>query len=303
MFKKWLAVGFGTLTLVVPCISGLVFGQQNGPGLRREMASYAPFHLTQEEAAQLDQVLEHWQSASDKIKSFKCPFERWVYDEVFGPGSEIPMTKSVGKLKYAKPDKGLFQITEILHYTPATDPSQPATWEANPDEKTEHWVCDGKAVYEFDGTQKRLIVNELPVEMQGKAIADGPLPFLFGAEKEKLKARYFLRISRNTPDEIWIETHPRWQRDAANYKQVKLILDRESFLPSALEVSLPNGKTREVYIFKLEHAKVNDPLERFIGVFQQPRTPLGWKKEIRRAPPLQSAARPPQGRLPQVPRR
>ena len=34
----------------------------------------------------------------------------------------------------------------------------------------------------------------MPPELQGKAIVDGPLPFLFGADAQKLKQRYYLRI-------------------------------------------------------------------------------------------------------------
>jgi hypothetical protein len=63
---------------------------------------------------------------------------------------------------------------------------------------------------------------------------------------------------------------------------VELILDREKFLPKALAVYLPNGKSRTTYIFG--EAKINDPLELFIGVFQQPRTPLGWTKVVQPIP-------------------
>ncbi|MCA9247027.1 MAG: TIGR03009 domain-containing protein [Planctomycetales bacterium] len=254
------------------------------------------FQLTQQESVLLDQILELWEGESGKVKSFKCPFERWVYDPVWGPGPDIAMTKSMGQLKYAKPDKGMFKITDVLHYTPADDPAKPPTWNPKAGEYGEHWVCDGEAVYQFNTGQKKLIVNELPQEMRGQAIAEGPLPFLFGAEKEKLKTRYSMKVTQTQPD-IWIETLPRYREDAANYRRVTVILNREKFLPSAMRVELPNGKTREVFIFHLDQSKVNDPLDRFIGAFQQPRTPFGWTKEVVPAPtpqqqPPQAASRP-----------
>jgi TIGR03009 family protein len=182
-------------------------------------------------------------------------------------------------MKYAKPDKGLFRIRELYQYNVKTRDYDKAK------EPDEHWVCDGKAIYEFSSAKKQLIVRELPAEMRGQAIADGPLPFLFNAEAEKLNGRYFIRITNSTQTNIWLEAAPRFQQDAASFQRVELILDRQRFLPSAMQLYLPNGKSRTVYVFQIEQAKVNDPLERFIGVFEQPRPPLGWTKVVEPAPP------------------
>lgn len=245
-------------------------------------AARAPFELSAQQQAFVDQILELWERESGKIKSYKSSFERWEYDPVFGPAGDVPKTKSLGLLRYARPDKGMFRITDMLHYTaPASGDEQP-TWKAREGETGEHWVCDGEAVYEFNALKKQMIVSPLPPEMRGKAIADGPLPFLFGAEKEKLKARYFIRVSQSNEKEIWLEAYPRRQEDAANFQRVELILNRSQFLPSAMQVYLPNGKSRTVYIFN--DAKINDPLEVFVGVFQQPRTPLGWTKVVEPLP-------------------
>jgi len=255
-------------------------------------AAGAPFQLTARQQARVDQVLDLWEKESAKVRTFRCPFERLEYDPVFlAGGDKIPVTKSHGQIKYAKPDKGLFRIDDIARYD-----AKKGSWE-NSDEPGEYWVCDGKAIFEFNTPKKQLIVRQLPPELQGKAIADGPLPFLFSADARKLKRRYFIRITNITDDQIWLEAFPRFQRDAANYREVELILDRERFLPAALQVHEPNGKNRTVYLFHLTQAKVNDALERFIGVFQQPRTPLGWKKVVepaqRAAPPSRAARRRP----------
>ncbi len=262
------------------------------PSAQRQVpvAPQAPFQLTPDQQAAVDQILGLWQRESDQIKSFKCPFERWVYDGVFGPGANVAATKSVGHLKYVKPDKGLFRVTEIRHHKPASDPNQPPTWEPKEGEHGEHWVCDGTAIYEYRVAEKRLKVIELPPELRGQAITNSPLPFLFGAEKDKLKARYFIRVTQSTSSEIWLEAYPRLRENAGEFKRAEIILNREKFLPSALQLYMANDKTREVYIFKIDQSKVNDPLERFIGAFQQPRTPFGWKKEIQRVP-SQSAPR------------
>ena len=45
-------------------------------------------------------------------------------------------------------------------------------------------------------------------QLQGKAIVDGPLPFLFGAEAKKLKERYWLKVDsqpKQDPNQIWLD--------------------------------------------------------------------------------------------------
>lgn len=247
----------------------------------------APFQLTPQQQAEVDQILAMWEKASNQIKTFKCDFERWDYDPVFGPGGDVPMTKNTGEISYAQPDKGLYRINEIRRYNPDAQ-----EWEVQSEEPGEHWVCDGEAVYEFDGKKKQLIVRKLPAHLQGKAIADGPLPFLFGAEAAKLKARYFIRISEITPNQIWLEVFPRWQRDAADFQRVELILDRTEFLPTALRVHQPNGKNRTVYMFEAANAQVNNPLAKIINFFRPPIAPLGWQKIIEEVPQAPPAAAP-----------
>ena len=257
-----------------------------------------PVNLTPQQQAVVDQILALWESQSDKIRNYKCSFERWEYDPVFGPGKDargqdVAKTKSTGQVKYSKPDRGMFKIDEIRHFTPAKQPGVAPTWEVRKGDHPEHWVCDGEAVYEYNLAKKQLIVRHLPPEMRGKAIADGPLPFLFGAEKEKLKRRYYIQMTQSTNTEIWLEAFPKYRQDAANYKKVELILDREKFLPKALRVHLPNGKNHTVYIFG--EATVNSITEDILpDVFKRPHTPFGWKKVVEEPPrdPAKQATRP-----------
>ena len=256
-----------------------------------------PFEISDEHQVYVNQILALWEKESNKIKTFTCTFERFEYNSAFGPGKGIPLTKSTGQLKYAKPDKGLFRITERRRYNPKT-----RDWDVEQGDPNEHWVCDGKAVYEFDAGRKQVNVYSLPPELQGKGIADGPLPFLFGAEATKLMQRYFIQVTQQNNDEIWLEAWPRFQRDAADYQRIELILDRKKFSPKALKVYLPNtdSQRENSTVYKFDPAKVNDPIDRFLGVFQKPRTPFGWKKVVAQpppatAPPPRQAARPGQG--------
>jgi TIGR03009 family protein len=249
----------------------------------------AEFQLNAVQQAYLDQVLSSWQNQSSQVTIFQCPFERWEYNLSFGPRTkenvELPLNKNKGEVSYQKPDKGSFQVTEVRVWDPTAN-----DWVVKKDAIGEHWVCDGQSVYEYRHDQKQLVVRPIPPAMQGKAIVDGPLPFLFGADAAKLKARYFMRAEQSqNPNEIIIVTQPRFAADAADYKRVDLILDRAKMMPKAMQVHLPNGD-RHVYMFDIANAQVNGHLQRIKALFNAPSTPLFWKRVDEVMPPEQPPA-------------
>jgi TIGR03009 family protein len=228
-----------------------------------------PFRLTPPEAAEVDRILKLWESRSAAVKKFEAKFKRWEWDPVFGPPDK-PKFEDLGIVNYAAPDKGLFQIDG---------------------ERAEKWICDGTAVFEYNFTKKELIEHRLPPELQGKAIAQSPLPFLFGAQAQHLKQRYFIRLITppNVQGQTWIEVFPRFQQDAANFRRAELILTNKDMTPFALALYSPNGKSHTSYQFYA--MKINDPFDWLSNPFAA-KTPSGWTKSIDEPP--QAAA----GRVP-----
>lgn len=248
-----------------------------------------PFQLDAVEQQFVDQILQMWENAGADIKTYDCRFERWEYDPVFGPPND-PAIKCTGQLTYAKPDKGSFKIDDIRRFV-QKDPEKPGEYVLQKDEVGEHWVCDGKAIYEYKHEKKQLVVQALPENMRGKSIVDGPLPFLFGAEADKLKARYWIRSRQGNAAEIWLEAYPRTQADAANYHHVDVMLERKTMMPKAIQVHMPNGRNRAVYMF--EQPNVNGTLNQLFGaLFNSPRTPLGWTRVVEELPTAPQAAQP-----------
>jgi TIGR03009 family protein len=253
------------------------------------------FPLNQLQQAQLNQVLDAWQQESGKVATFTCPFERLEYVMAFSPviNNQIaPLNKNKGELSYSKPDKGSFEIKEIKTYKVLPAPAgqqQPAVqqgdWVKQPEAIGEHWVSDGTAVYEFrsDLNPKQVIERPLPPRVPGQEVLDGPLPFIFGANAEKLKQRYWMKLDDRNPspnNEIWLIAWPRYQQQAADFSQVDLILDKQRLLPKAMRVTLPN-KDAHVYVFHLDQASVNNPLSRIQQtLFEKPRIPWGWKHVV-----------------------
>jgi TIGR03009 family protein len=240
-----------------------------------------PFTLTPQEEAQLDRVLNQWEERNRDIKTFDCRFRRWIYDVVFGPPDQAKFI-DLGVIKYAKPDRGLFRID-----TTEKDGKEVSIDNA----RAEHWLSDGKSIFIYSPGKKQLIEQQLPPELQGKAIADGPLPFVFGAEAKKLKERYWIRLlppDKNQQDQILLEAFPRHQQDAANFHHAQFIITAEKMEPYALNLVQPNGKDHMAYVFF--DVVVNDPLRLFKGDPFRAFTPLGWQKIVRPAAPAAPTA-------------
>lgn len=252
------------------------------------------FALTAIEQAFLDQVLRQWEERSGKIETFNCDFTQFVYDPVFGPGKDesgqpIAKSEGYGAVSYQKPDKGSFHVKELL------------TWDASQQKRVananligEHWVCDGKKVYEYRSKEKQLVETPIPPQMQGQNIADGPLPFLFGAKADTLKERYWLRVDPRAPEgSIWLAAMPKRQQDAANYRLVELMLDSTKMLPSAMRVTAPDS-SQTTYTFKLAEASINSRVTAFWNtIFQAPRTPIGWTRVVEQPQMAAAPGQPP----------
>lgn len=244
------------------------------------------FPLTKEQEAQVDQVLNLWEKRNLDVKTFDSRFKRWVYDTVFGRPDQ-PRFVELGVVKYASPDRGMFKVDT------AEKNGQEVAIE---DARAEHWVSDGKAIIEFSHVKKQKIVHKLPPEMQGKAIADGPLPFLFNSDAKKLKQRYFLCIvtPRDVQGQIWLRAYPRFQQDAANFRYAEFIISAQKMEPYALNLIQPNGKDRVVYQFF--EIVINDPLRMFRGDPFRPSTPIGWQSIVEEPQGAQAQRAPNDGR-------
>jgi TIGR03009 family protein len=257
-----------------------------------------PFVLTPQQQADLDRALDEWERQSGQINKFQGNFKHWKYDPTFlppkiGPNGQLveqAIKYSEGVIKYSAPDKGLIEEKLTREVTDPGTPGQKMVERAY----GEHWACDGKVLSALDHEKKEIHRTQLPKEMQGTFITEGPLPFAFGTKAAPLKARYFLRLITPPGDtnEVWLDIRPRFQKDLTNFVEVDVILRAKDMLPTAIqithaEVKVPImteqgqkivlGRQREVYQFD-EASWFRWP--NFLGGEFQPSAlsmGLGWK--------------------------
>ena len=252
--------------------------------------------LAAQEEQQLDKLLVGWEFKNKQVTRYRCRFKRWNFDPVFGPQKEAYIFAE-GRIEYSAPDKGLYQTESVLYFTPPARSGEKATYRARSNDPGEHWICDGQSLYEFDYKQKKLFQRELPPDMRGAAIGDGPLPFVFGADAAKIKARYWLRTipGRSKGGDHFLEAVPKRQADAANLKRVEIIIGKQDFLPKAIQLYPANydprtNPSRTVYQFEKPETNFRDlnDLNILRRKFFNPATPPGWEKIVERYVTVQS---------------
>lgn len=249
----------------------------------RPVMPVAPFVLNEAQQQLLDQILLKWEKQSDKVSTFVCTFTRWEIDPTWGPKQNgYTASEGEGKIKYKSPDRGDYQINKVTRWD-----EKKAAYIADADSE-QHWICDGEAIFEFDAKAKLLKVRPLPPELKGKSIADGPLPFIFGAKAETLKRRYAMRDvtpKESVGKQIWLEAWPKYQADAANFQRAIVVLNEKTFLPEALQIFPPGivpveGKPQAYTAYSFQSPSVNNPLAILKGDFIPPITPPFWRRVV-----------------------
>jgi TIGR03009 family protein len=246
--------------------------------------------LPPEQQQHVDQLLEYWQKSSDQIRRCTCEFTRWDYDPTYcdyrNPQTQELAAFAVwrGEIRYAAPDKAMLETTELWKFAmEGDDPTMEQSQDQNLKLK---WMCDGKYVYEYDFVNKRLTDMSIPDAFQGDGLVNSPLPFLFGANRETLLNRFWIRpiTPANATDEYWLQVIPKRLQDARTYSRVELVIARQDFLPKSMILFSANYDPKEnpvsqAYVF--ENRKINGHLsaiQDFLGNFIRPKTPFGWER-------------------------
>ncbi len=248
------------------------------------------FPLPADQKQHVDQLLDFWQKSSDQVHQCTCEFTLWEYDPTFcayrNPQSQELAAHSVwrGMIRHASPDKALYETNEAWRFAITDD--KPNLEKVEDENIKQKWICDGKYTYNYDFVNKKLIDMPIPSEFQGQGLVNSPLPFLFGADRQTLQSRFWIRpiTPANAKDEYWLEAIPKQLADARIYSRVELVIARQDFLPKSMILFAPNYDPKEHPVsqaFVFENRTINGNLEAikdFFGGFIRPKTPFGWER-------------------------
>jgi TIGR03009 family protein len=248
-----------------------------------------PFKLTTDDEQKVDRLLARWEQWNAGVKTFDCRFKLWVYDGTFGRPDQ-PKFVDCGTIKYAAPDHAIFRID-------ATEKDGKEVPIENA--RAQHWVFDGKSLFELNHAKSQLIERTLPEGVQGTKLVDGPLTFAFGvaglssvfgtppcpypftAKAKELKEQFYLRETTpaaNQRDQVWLEAYPRSGRAVFPPKKLELIFRAGDMSPLAAKIVQANEKNYVVYSFF--DIVVNGPPASSNEDPFHPAVPRGWQKTI-----------------------
>jgi TIGR03009 family protein len=199
---------------------------------------------------QVEALLQEWSKRTNQIKKLSGTHVRATRDFAFGTESWAK-----GKFYLETPDRGRIDVEPWTGKLPEkakprrAPNGQTVALAIQRDSKRDRWICDGKDIKVIDDDHKTYDVVKIPPNQRGENIMDGPLPFLLGMPPEKAKARYRFKLLGQNESAYAIEVEPKWKQDAVDWSRARLILDRQTCLPT--KVSLVNAaRTSETeYLF------------------------------------------------------
>jgi TIGR03009 family protein len=240
--------------------------QDGSASMEADAAMQAPFPpLTAEEQQRVDQLLGAWEAKTKQTERYRCEFKRWEYDNTKAQGGNA-YRFSMGELRFEVPDSGLFDEKSVVVFNGIDEQNNP---KFDPDlDAAFKWVCDGQATYEFDHRLKQVTRRALASNETGLALADSYIPFMFRLDAAQMKERFWIREMAQDPNQpvtdYALEVFPRQRDLAANYTNIQIVLDGETFLPEAIVLFFPThnpqGGVDRREIFTFEKMKLNGDL-------------------------------------------
>ena len=198
----------------------------------------------------LDAFLLRWEDAMKRVDTLAAQCSRVEENKT------ALVTKTyVGTAKYLRPNSGLLEM-----------------YQRDKPENFEKIVVSGGILYQYVPQLKEIHAHHLPPPRPGQVAEDNFLGFLFGMKAEEAKRRYDLTLQKEDQYYVYIGVTPRFPADKADFKQARLVLNRDTFMPRQLWFMQASGDTVTWDFPKIEAGVRLNPAE-----FAKPPVPKGWK--------------------------
>lgn len=132
----------------------------------------------------------------------------------------------------------------------------------NADDKTktdyEAYICDGKAVYAYNGVQKTITQIDIPQNQAG--VDNLMLDFLSGMPANVVKQRFDINLFKTDDNYIYLDIKPLRPNDQREFAHLRLALygpaTKFAYLPAQVYMLKPNG---DAELWKFNNPQVDIP--------------------------------------------
>jgi TIGR03009 family protein len=210
----------------------------------------------------LDQLLARWEKETSRCETLAVDVVCSRKNPVFNRTEKL-----VGYAKFMRLSNG--EYAARLELRSQEDPN-----------RYEKYICTGGYIYVFRPEEKTILVYTVPKQQAGQLPDDGALPFLFGMKAELAKKRYNLRITKETEFYTYVEVHPLYPRDKADFTFARLAILNKEY------PNLPKDLPKEIFWVEPTQVEVKwdiTKLQRDVPgavqrtEFLKPDLPQGWQ--------------------------
>jgi TIGR03009 family protein len=236
-------------TLVVMALSSPIVLAQQG-GAPAQGANAPRSDVLNPTAGRLDSILASWEASMSSVRSASAQVTHTLVNKVLKDQEVFE-----GTAQFMKPNLAILDLK----------------MKGRPQD-VEHVVCTGTFAYQFNPGTQVIKVYELKTGLSGQ---DNFLPFLQGMKAQDVKARYDLTLIKEDKNYTYLKILPRLPEDKADFREARLVLWSQNYLPRELRFLDVNGNEN---IWDIPKIQANDP-QVTRNTFTAPKLPTGWKWE------------------------
>lgn len=217
---------------------------------------------------ELWKILVEWEQRSRQYKRLSTEHRCFVYDQIF----QIEI-RSEGTVYYDGQDKWRLDIEPVKIESSAKSQKLSPQGKAYSlrSDQPQIWIRNGNQIAQaMENPQKKYFVYDIPDKIREGSLVDHltrfrifgpPGEFLGGLTAKEAVELYQFTISPETDGKlIWMDVLPKTRSGLRYWKHCQVILNRETFLPFAIKILDPAGRTETVY--KFSDFKINENVDK-----------------------------------------
>lgn len=225
----------------------------------------------------LDPHLAGWEKKMGGLTNFRADIHLTKKEAVFNKPREYE-----GSVLCMKPNLARLRLDAL----PKPAPGKPAA-------DFEAYICDGKAVYEYNGLKQEVTEFTIAPNVGPGGGDNLMLDFLSGIKADDAKRRFDIKLFNEDDNYVYLDIKPRLQKDQQEFLHVRFALygprTQVAYLPAQVWMQKPSGDTE---LWKFSNPQTNvagiDPKQVFVYVPVQ-----GWPLKKFQPPPPPGVGGPP----------